>query len=469
LRALLREIGKADELLRRGIALLEEEVQSTTGDSELQRYLAYAWWVLGNLMKDTSRLADAQTAYENSLNASSEELRYRPDSRFLLRSRANVLTNLCAVMVGQNRHREALPRFEQALSLLRSLLAESPEDFGSQSELALAFHDYSTTLRVLQQPEAATRAFDEAFAIREQLLQRDPEDHGNRVLFARLYMSRGWMARSANQPAAALSEFRQAGAMLQPSVDAFPSFFEYQLALLLAQEAQLEASLATGDAATTESVWSGYTARLLRCRDLFPLERRIVHKMETWLPHRCEHLFEQHRSDECRALFASLLSAAEWLTSDEAAALSPEASSVDRAGWFNNLAWYLTIAPDPSQRDLPRAVAMARTSLELVPDVTNHLHTLATALYENGQFADALETIELAIRNLPADLPARQRDPLINVILASAHWQLGQVAEARQALSQVPDPPAGLTRNAAELRRHIGAIRTLIPPDTPAE
>ena len=82
-------------------------------------------------------------------------------------------------------------------------------------------------------------------------------------------------------------------------------------------------------------------------------------------------------------------------------------------GWAdpcNSLAWLLATCPDPSIRNGPRAVEIGRRALELSPEAgkAGCLDTLAAALAENGEFAEAIE-LQLEAISLMDDFDRRLR------------------------------------------------------------
>jgi len=82
-------------------------------------------------------------------------------------------------------------------------------------------------------------------------------------------------------------------------------------------------------------------------------------------------------------------------------------------GWAdpcNSLAWLLATCSDPSIRNGPRAVEIGRRALELSPEPAKagYLDTLAAALAENGEFAEAIER-QLEAISLMDDFDRRLR------------------------------------------------------------
>lgn len=460
--SVLRETTKANEALNRGNQLLSEELTNNADDKELWRFLAYSTWVLGNLMKDTGRFPEAIDAYQRSLKAMDEELRLSPGDVNRLRGKANILTNICIVMVSQRKHQEAVAVYEQTLSILRPLVRDWPDDQTSQSELGMVLHDYSEALLVLNRPDDAQRMFDESMAIHQSLFQKKPEDAGNRNLFSRLYMSRGFRLFRAKQPSEALTEFQAAADLLKPLVEAFPTIFEYQQSMINAIVAQLNCGLAAGHADSVENSWKELTDRLIQCRTAFPEERQVVIMMQNWMPDRCEHLVEQGRHAEAVQLHDVLIKSSEWLVLEAATSIEPKPTDPQVAGWKNNLAWYLSIAPLEQLKNTSRAMELIQEALTNKQGDANYLHTLATAQYYAGQYETALQTMATAVQNLPANLPVERRDPMFPALQAMIHARLGNIEDARRQLDVLPPAPKGLSKDGAHLRRVFAEARKVV-------
>jgi serine/threonine protein kinase/tetratricopeptide (TPR) repeat protein len=91
----------------------------------------------------------------------------------------------------------------------------------------------------------------------------------------------------------------------------------------------------------------------------------------------------------------------------------------------NNLAWFLTTVADPQFRDHPKAVRIARTVVERVPQNRENWITLGVAQYSVGDYQNAALSLEKAIRG-----PYRFAG-CSALYLAMAYWQLGQKEQAR--------------------------------------
>jgi tetratricopeptide (TPR) repeat protein len=65
---------------------------------------------------------------------------------------------------------------------------------------------------------------------------------------------------------------------------------------------------------------------------------------------------------------------------------------------LNNLAWILATAQDTTLLDYPRALTLAKRAVGIQRSST-FLDTLAEALYVNGMYDQALQTIKEALEN----------------------------------------------------------------------
>ncbi len=107
----------------------------------------------------------------------------------------------------------------------------------------------------------------------------------------------------------------------------------------------------------------------------------------------------------------------------------------------NNLAWFMIVAPDPSEGDLRAAKRLAESAVELAPDNPYCQGTLGTINLLIGDAHAARELLESALaRHTEAD--ARATD---GVILALALARLGALDEARERFEEAlvrgrPDP-----------------------------
>lgn len=92
---------------------------------------------------------------------------------------------------------------------------------------------------------------------------------------------------------------------------------------------------------------------------------------------------------------------------------------------MNNLAWGLATSPQMDLRNLDRALELAEHAVELEP-TSNCLNTLGTVLYYRKEYEESIETIKHAMELDGGD------DGSNNLVLAMAHWKIGDREESRE-------------------------------------
>jgi serine/threonine protein kinase/tetratricopeptide (TPR) repeat protein len=123
---------------------------------------------------------------------------------------------------------------------------------------------------------------------------------------------------------------------------------------------------------------------------------------------------------------------------------------------MNNLAWLLAVCPDAKFREPRRAVVLAEKATE-APEPAAAWNTLGVACYRTGDWKKAITAVEksMALQN--------GGDGNDWIILAMAHWQLGDMEKARKYYSQSvawmkkqPSVDADLARFQAEAAALLG-------------
>jgi tetratricopeptide (TPR) repeat protein/tRNA A-37 threonylcarbamoyl transferase component Bud32 len=92
---------------------------------------------------------------------------------------------------------------------------------------------------------------------------------------------------------------------------------------------------------------------------------------------------------------------------------------------LNTMAWNLATFPDPKQRDLPRAIEVAKKTVLAEPRNANYWNTLGVACYRAGQYAEALQAFDKSMMLRDGG------DGFDWFFVAMAHWKLHN---ARQAI-----------------------------------
>jgi tetratricopeptide (TPR) repeat protein len=98
----------------------------------------------------------------------------------------------------------------------------------------------------------------------------------------------------------------------------------------------------------------------------------------------------------------------------------------DERQFRHEQAWFLATCPDRAFRDGAEAVRIARRLVEEEPGNPEHQLILGLACDSAGDWREAIEALE---RQQPDFI---RSDVLSNLLLARAHWRLGQADEARR-------------------------------------
>jgi serine/threonine-protein kinase len=306
------------------------------------------------------------------------------------------------IRAGMTQIDEALADFGRAIELAPDWLVPRAHRGGLHEQngaFLLAVEDYSAAIRIIEEAGADTSIFEKSGGYPRSFY----------------YVRRGWTFCRMGDLDAAEQDFDRA-------VDLEP---EEPQALL----SRAEFAFATGRFET--AIWDcteairlrpdlvdGYLARAQVRTALSELDEALddLNEAIRWSPdhagvhlHRGQLLVTMARDEEARGDFDTFIRMSPedavgyfmraycWRRCldharqrddlEEAVRLAPEFSAA-----CNSLSWLLATCPDPSFRDGQRAVALGRRALEHAaqPARAECLDTLAAALAENGEFAEAI-------------------------------------------------------------------------------
>src|SRR5262249_7524225 len=137
----------------------------------------------------------------------------------------------------------------------------------------------------------------------------------------------------------------------------------------------------------------------------------------------------------------------------------------DSADAHKRFAWLLATCPDPKFRDAPRAVALAKRAVELMPNGSGCWNTLGMAHYRAGDWKAAGEA-----RTKSEELSPGTSLAFNAIFLAMAYWQLGEKDQARQWYAKAVAWMAKNGPQNEELKRFRAEAEELlgIPKPAPA-
>jgi serine/threonine protein kinase/Flp pilus assembly protein TadD len=120
------------------------------------------------------------------------------------------------------------------------------------------------------------------------------------------------------------------------------------------------------------------------------------------------------------------------------------ARNPDNASVANDLAWFLAVCADPGFRDPARAASLALKVVQQVPENGDFWNTLGVAQYRQGQWMEAVVSLEKANRI------HQERDEGTWWFLAMAHWHLRQKEAARTCYDRADELAKGYEYPRAE-------------------
>jgi tetratricopeptide (TPR) repeat protein/tRNA A-37 threonylcarbamoyl transferase component Bud32 len=100
---------------------------------------------------------------------------------------------------------------------------------------------------------------------------------------------------------------------------------------------------------------------------------------------------------------------------------------------LNTIAWNLATYPDPKQRNLPKAIAVAKKAVAAEPRNSNYWNTLGVAYYRSGQYAEALPAFDKSM------MLSHGGDGFDWFYIAMAHWKLHNPEKAIDYLRRAQD------------------------------
>ena len=109
---------------------------------------------------------------------------------------------------------------------------------------------------------------------------------------------------------------------------------------------------------------------------------------------------------------------------------STQIARTNLAGIATNWSWTLATAANESERDLNKAVLLARLAADLLPGDANHWNNLGVAHYQRGDFQSAIDALERADALLDGG------DRAHRMFFAMAHWRLERREQARELYAQ---------------------------------
>ncbi|MDP3295850.1 MAG: TIR domain-containing protein [Nevskia sp.] len=146
---------------------------------------------------------------------------------------AYALNNLAILASERKRNDQALPLFQQVVTLSRSLLKDGPLDAETTSSLLGALSWEGSTLISLGRHDEGLARLGEYAEVLRELIRQQPDDRRQQSKLASALSALGYAAIDAGQPKTALEAAREGTALSEPLVLSDPGNLDYRLCAAL--------------------------------------------------------------------------------------------------------------------------------------------------------------------------------------------------------------------------------------------
>lgn len=210
----LGRIDRAEQLYRQALDLLEP-LAAEQKDAEYRVSLARVTNSLGLLLKESSRLRDAEKMIRRSITLREKLVEEQPQTLERRGQLAQSWVNLGALLYSQRQADDAAKAFQQAIDLLdpgalEKLGAGSPASVKYQQIRSHAFNNLGVIHRAAKRYDEAEKASRAAVAIKEELADQFPSVPQYRQELARSLNNLGIVLASAKRPKDAQTAYERA-------------------------------------------------------------------------------------------------------------------------------------------------------------------------------------------------------------------------------------------------------------------
>ncbi|HEV3022714.1 MAG TPA: tetratricopeptide repeat protein, partial [Pirellulales bacterium] len=269
--------------------------------------------------------------------------------------------------------------------------------------------------------QAALASYTRALATIEQIASKDPNGGAIQDLLYRAYNSIGNLQHRMGDNQAALASHNKALPIAERRVRDDPAKTEYQTYL----------GGTYCNLGNAENM-AGHVDEALRWYDRAAEALQAILKREP--EHASTRLFLRNTCWGRAMALGRLSRHAEACESwQEAVELDAEKRADLRSAYaesLSELAWSLAARPETELRDPPRAVELAKRSIELNPNTTVAFNTLGVAQYRAGNWQAAVEALDQSVKLRAGG------DAFDWLFLAMSHQRLGNQDEARKWYDQ---------------------------------
>jgi tetratricopeptide (TPR) repeat protein len=450
--------------LERTLTFYERIAHQNRSDPRARLKMAEAYRRVGEIQEMLGQDNEAEAAYQQALTVSRELADKFPRDRDyrhnLARSYLFVDGMGGNMWVGRDlseRRNEIEQGFGQAIRLLEQLLEEEPTNLEYRHDLGAAYArlGYIRLYHSGLPPAEAEGLLRRALEIREKLAAEKPSEILYEVELGESLGNLGNLLENTHTMQEAEMIVHKELEVRQRTFDRFPDQLTARLRLgdaymdlagffnltgklqeevdALRQELVLRKSLV----AEFPSLWIARTRVIISNSKLGEALRRQGANEESLAAYReaiagCQEAIRIQASNPASYFLLWGRALAGMGAPMEAVAVWEEAAQhgAANAEVANTVAWFLVTEAEPPIQNPQLAVQLAQKAIALEPLKGGFRNTLGAAYYRAGQWQDAVAALEKSMQLRSGG------DGADWFLLAMAHWQLGDAAEARQWYDQ---------------------------------
>jgi serine/threonine protein kinase/tetratricopeptide (TPR) repeat protein len=473
----------------REVALREQLLNENSERVGNHEDLAIALSNLAGALANAGQRMEAEAPYKKALATQKTVVAksaYPFQNRPIL---AHILYELGTLFLETDRPAEAEKMFQEALPVAEEVAKDFPDAPDDRDRLARLHNARGNLLKQQGRPTDADVAYRQALTIQEKLADDFPGRPEYRRTLARTLNNRGFLLKQLDRIADAERSLRQAVAAAEQVAKAYPSNRDYRSdeadyrnslgSVLMAcngrdaeAERVLREALAIQESLVKEAPDNAKYRHLLggiqnnlamvlnRQRKFAParalLEQAVIHQQAALKVDAGNKSYRQFLRNHYDNLAETLEQLGEHApavaTCRKALELDPNYVKV-----LNNLAWLLATCPDKAVRDPAEAVKLAKKAVEVAPRHADHLNTLGVALYQAGNWQEAVDVLDKSVAK------RKGGDSYDFFFLAMAHWQLGRREDAGQWYGRAVEWMDKNRPNDEDLRRFRAEAAAALP------
>jgi tetratricopeptide (TPR) repeat protein len=225
------------ELLEKARTLYEELARDHSGNLEVRRDAALAWFRLGEIHRLRDQRREAETAYEEAIARQEALRRDDPAEPRHQQDLANSHNWLGELLREHARPPDAVERhYRTALELQQSLVAHDAENANYRMELARSHYNLAIIERETDRLPEARADNDRAVTLLTDLRDSHPSEPNYQQDLARALINRGILLRQDRMPDEARQDYDRAIDILAALQREFPNRAAYKLELAIARQ-----------------------------------------------------------------------------------------------------------------------------------------------------------------------------------------------------------------------------------------